>query len=119
MALRRHLAVAALVLAATACKDKDKAATPSADFDKRCERLGKVCGDQDKHIQKVTDECKQAAKTQASCITEVAAVYSCYEKELCGGKEKVWALDDLRVLADRHGKCVAERDVSRACTEKK
>ncbi|MBA3538784.1 MAG: hypothetical protein H0T79_04085 [Deltaproteobacteria bacterium] len=128
MALRRLLGclpVAALALcASTACKDTttaDKGAAATAastvDLDKRCVQLAKVCGDKDKHVEKIVEACKQAAKQQVanSCTDKVTAVYDCYEKELCASKDKVWTLDDLRVLADRRGKCVAERTAITAC----
>ena len=58
MALRRLLGclpVAALAMCAwTACKDKaDVAKTPpsAADLDGLCDRLGKLCGDSDKHAE--------------------------------------------------------------------
>jgi hypothetical protein len=122
MALRRLLGclpVAALALCAlTACKGD---AAKTVEIDKRCEQLGRTCGDKDKHDEKIIDECKQAAKQQAisGCTEKVIDVYDCYEKELCGTGEKVWALDDLRVLADRHKKCVAERKASGDCNDKK
>ncbi|HEY5926394.1 MAG TPA: hypothetical protein VIV11_32130 [Kofleriaceae bacterium] len=122
MALRKLLgclSVAALVCALTACKDKDAAKNQAA-LDKRCEQLAKACGDKDKHSEKLVSECKQAAKKQAEkgCTDKATAAYDCYEKELCGAGDKVWALDDLRVLTERHKKCVAERDASHDCTEK-
>ena len=46
---------------------------------------------------------------------KAVAAYDCYEKQLCGKGDKVWALGDLRVLSERHGKCAAERDASHAC----
>jgi hypothetical protein len=126
MARRRLLGclVPALVCAWTACKDKDDVAETTASAaapDKRCEQLGKLCGDKAKHVDKIVDECKQAAKAQGAngCADKVNAVYDCYEKELCGSGDKVWTIDDLRVLADRKNKCVAERAASRECTEKK
>jgi hypothetical protein len=124
MALRRLLGclpVAALALCAwTACKDKGDAAkahVSAADLDKRCEQLAKACGDPGKHSEKILDECKQAAKMQAEsgCPDKAMAVYDCYEKELCGKGDQVWALDDLRVLAERHNKCVAERNARNEC----
>lgn len=127
MALRRLLGclpVAALaVLTWTACKDKGDVAgarAGAAELAKRCERMGALCGDKGKHVEKIREECTQAAKDHVArgCTAEVLAVYDCYERELCGSENKLWALDDLRVLAERHGKCVAERDASRACTEK-
>jgi hypothetical protein len=118
------LPVAALAVCVwTGCKDKTEEAKPQAsttDHEKRCLQLGKICGDKGKHVEKIVDECKQAATKQAEkgCTDKVAAVYDCYEKELCGTGDKVWALDDLRVLAERHKKCVAERDAARQCAEK-
>src|SRR5262245_5425560 len=91
------LPVAALVVCAvTACKGKGEAAKTS-NLDKRCDQLGKVCGDKDKHIEKIVEECRQAAKKQveSGCTDKTIEVYDCYERELCGGGEKVWALDDL------------------------
>jgi hypothetical protein len=92
----------------------------SADLDGRCERLAKACGDKDKHIEKIVDECKQAAKKQVDkgCADKANALYDCYDKELCGKADKVWALDDLRVLADRQNKCVAERNAIGECVLK-
>ena len=127
MALRRLLGclpVAALaVCALTACNDKKGAGAqgPTADLDKRCESLAKACGDKEKHVDKMLDQCKKVAKTQVDngCATQAIAVYDCYEKELCGTPEKVWTIEDLRVLAERHGKCVAERKASAECAEKK
>ncbi|HEX5058882.1 MAG TPA: hypothetical protein VFV99_05950 [Kofleriaceae bacterium] len=119
MAPRRLLgclpAAALAVCMWTGCK-KDAAPTG---LDKRCEQLAKACGDKDKHIEKITGECKQAAQkqTEKTCMDKAIAAYDCYEKELCGG-EKVWALDDFRVLADRHKKCTAERDALKECTGK-
>ena len=125
------LAVAALTLCAGACKDKADAtklqpgaaevAKPAsaADLDKRCVQLGKVCGDQAKHVDKIVDACKQAAVKQAEkgCVGKAIALDDCYEKELCLGGDKVWALDDLHVLAERHGKCGVEQKAIRACVE--
>jgi len=99
-----------------ACKSA-KTQASAADLDKRCEQLGNTCGDKDKHDEKITAECKQAAKEQVEkgCTDKAIAVYDCYEKELCGKGDKVWTVDDLRVLADRHNKCVAERAADREC----
>ena len=132
MAPRRLLGclpvVALAVCASTACKDKDKdkvdvagTTTSAADLDRRCVQLGKVCGDKGKHVEKIIDECKQAAKKQVEngCTDKVIAAYDCYERELCGSGDKVWTIEDLRLLATRHSKCVAEQDASRACAEKK
>lgn len=129
MALRRLLGclpVAALALCAlTACKDKGgvtKTQATAADLDQRCEQVGKACGDKDKHVEKIVEQCKQVAKTQVEngCTDKAIAVYDCYVKDVCGtADDKVWTIEDLRVLADRRSKCVAERDASRACAEKK
>lgn len=127
MALRRLLGclpVAALAVCAwVACKDKGdvaKTQASAADLDKRCEQLGKACGDKDTHVEKIIEWCKQAAKKQVEtgCTDKVIAVYDCYEKELCGNGDKVWTIEDLRVLADRHSKCVAEQNASRECAKK-
>jgi len=109
------LAIALAVCAGAACK-KNKGTA----LDKRCETLAKACGDEDKHITKIVEECKQAAQKQEEkkCVDKATAAYDCYEKELCGKTDKVWALDDFRVLADRHSKCVAERDAARDCVGK-
>ena len=126
MAPRRFfgcLPVAALVLCtwtATACKDKGDAAKTQAsavDFDARCAQLAKACGDNDKHVEKILEECKQVFKKQAEkgCTDKAIAVYDCYEKDLCGTVGKVWTLDDLRVLSERHGKCEAERNARLVC----
>lgn len=105
-------------------KDKDKGAATggtqtSADLMTRCDQLGKACGDNDKHVQKIVEQCKLAAKEQVAsgCTEKAIAAYDCYLKELCGKSDKVWALGDLGVLSERHGKCAAERDASRRCVE--
>ncbi|MDB4963594.1 MAG: hypothetical protein JWP01_3593 [Myxococcales bacterium] len=113
------LAIAAVGVL-TACKDKGAAAPTqgsAADLDKRCELVAKACGDKAKHVEKILDECKQAAKKQvaASCTDKAIATYDCYVKDLCGNGDKVWALQDVRVLADRHGKCVAEQTTLGTC----
>ena len=126
MAPRRLLGcvlVAVLGLSAGCGEDKDKAGggkakTPtSADLMARCESLAKSCADTEKRVQKVVAECKQAATDQVTsgCTAQAVAAYDCYAKELCGKGEPVWALDDLRVLSERHGKCAAERDATQAC----
>jgi hypothetical protein len=119
MTAPRLLFVAAVALCACSKAKDDKAKAPAGSLDAKCEALATVCGDTDKHIAKILDECKQTnAKLGAPCTDKASAAYDCYTKELCGGKDKVWALDDLRVLVDRHGKCVAERDAVKACTPK-
>jgi hypothetical protein len=103
----------------TGCKDKGGAKSVT-DLDKRCEQLAKGCGDKDKHVDKIVDDCKAAAKKQVDkgCVDKAVAVYDCYEKELCGKEDKVWALEDLRVLADRQNKCTAERTALKDCVGK-
>lgn len=117
--------VAALAVCAWAGCGKDKGgdsgkAQTSADLITRCDELAKACGDSDKHVQKIVDQCKQAATEQVAsgCIDKAIAAYDCYQKELCGKADKVWALDDLRVLSQRHGTCAAERDAIQTCVGK-
>ena len=136
MALRRLrgcLPVAALaVCALTACKgsssdskedagvktepQKQAAASPDQ-LNKRCEQLAIACGEKDKHQEKILEECKQAAKKQAEkgCTEKVSDAYDCYEQDICAKIKKVWAMDDFRVLVDRHNKCVDERNASQEC----
>jgi hypothetical protein len=119
------LALTLALCALSGCKDKDKGkgggkgdnAQAGADLMTRCDQQGKACGDNDKHTQKIMDECKVAAKEQvvSGCTEKTVAAYDCYEKELCGKGDKVWALDDLRVLSERHVKCAAERQASQTC----
>jgi hypothetical protein len=95
-----------------------KPAAPSLEeLNKRCEQLGKTCGDKDNHQDKIVEQCKQAAKIQAAngCAAKAVTAYDCYEKEICTKADKVWAMDDFRVLAERHSKCVAERNASEEC----
>jgi len=119
MALRRLLgclSVVALLCTWAACEDEGKKMN-AAKLGKRCEQLAKACGDSDKHAEKLVAECTQAAKKQVekSCTDKAIAAYDCFERELCGKSDKVWALDDFRVLSDRHGKCAAERNALREC----
>jgi hypothetical protein len=122
MALRKLLGclpVAALALCAlTACKSSDPKVVQ---LENRCAQLAKACGDEDKHIDKLSNECKQSAPklVEKGCQDKATALYDCYEKELCGKTDKVWTLDDLRVLADRKNKCEAQRDAIRECAAAK
>jgi hypothetical protein len=133
MALRRLLgglpAAALVVCTWTACSDgkdaKDKGAVAkvpvtAADLDERCTLMAKACGNKEKHVGKIEEACKETAKQQVEkgCTEQAIAVHDCYVKDLCGGEDKVWSLDDLHVLADRHGKCAAERAAVRACVGK-
>jgi hypothetical protein len=91
---------------------KDKAAPgKTPDLTAHCETMALACGDKDKHIAKITGECKDAAKpmTEKGCAAAAHALYDCYEKQVCSGKDRVWTLDDLRVLAGRNSKCVVEQ----------
>jgi hypothetical protein len=126
MGIRRLLArlpIAALALCAvTACKSgpaKQKAS--AADLDKRCTQIGPACGEKVKHQERMIEECQTLAKKQVekSCTDKAMAVYDCYDKELCGKGDKVWALDDLRVLAERKNKCAAELKAAHDCTDTK
>jgi hypothetical protein len=108
------------VCALAACKG-DKGGGNTADLDKRCEALAKACADTDKHIEKLTEECKGVAKTEADkgCSDKALALYNCYENAVCGTGDRVWALPDLKVLSERHKKCDAEQAALTACMDKK
>ncbi|HUQ06796.1 MAG TPA: hypothetical protein VM261_30040 [Kofleriaceae bacterium] len=85
----------------------------------RCERLAKACSE-GKHVTTLTDDCDRAVEklSKRGCEMPAAEVYGCYEQKLCGKNDKVWALDDLRVLAERHDACETEREALRACVAK-
>jgi hypothetical protein len=104
-------------IAAAGCKDKgtDKGAV---NFDTRCSQLAKACSDQDKHEEKVFDGCKALGQkqTDAACTGKLVALYDCYEKHVCGAADKVWAFEDLKVLADRHKACAEENKAFLACS---
>jgi hypothetical protein len=119
------LPIVAIAIGAMACNDKDKAdasrpPASAADLDKRCELVAKACGDKAKHVEKILDQCKQAAVKQVvnGCTDKAIAAYDCYVKDLCGNADKVWAIEDISVLGDRHKKCVVEQTAMRACSEK-
>jgi hypothetical protein len=98
-----------------------KASAESVDtLNARCEQLGKACGEKEKHQAIITDECKQAAKKQAekACTSAAVAAYDCYEKEICASIKKIWALDDFRVLTERHEKCLDLRKATITCESK-
>ena len=110
-----RLVLAALAVCAwTACKDKGHDGVTS---DSLCSQLAKACGDNDKHVEKIFDSCKLATpkQIQKGCTDKLTTLYDCYEKQLCGKADRVWALDDLDVLADRKKECTAEREALRAC----
>jgi hypothetical protein len=101
-------------------KPAGKASSSAAILDHaRCERLAKACGT-GKHVATLTEDCDRAAEKldKRGCAPQAAEVYGCYERKLCGKKDPVWALDDLRVLAERHEACATEREALRACVAK-
>jgi hypothetical protein len=112
-----------------ACEDKaadskadagvsaEVAAAQTKSLTERCDALGTACGEKDKHKSKIAEECKEAAKTQGEkgCGKEVLAAYDCFEKEVCTESNKIWALDDFRVLTERTGKCVEQRKSAQKC----
>jgi hypothetical protein len=120
-----RVALAALFVLA-ACKDdstfdpgsKKPGAAAKLDGD-RCEAMAKACSDE-KHVSKLAEECSRAGVKlgQRGCTLSAATLYECYETKLCGKSDKVWTLDDLRVLAERHEVCKSEREALRACVAK-
>ncbi len=115
------LAIAAVVaFAATGCKDNGSGRAPGPTaLGPRCLRLGKVCGSEAKHVDKIVDECDAVAAKQVEkgCVESVSAQYECYEKELCGKDDKIWAFNDLSVLAKRRDKCAAEIKAAQRCEQ--
>jgi hypothetical protein len=121
MAIRKlgWLLIAACAL--TGCSKGDgKAGAGATDLDKRCEALAKACADTDKHIAQLGDECKADAKKQITkgCNDFAMALHNCYENAVCGTGDKVWAMPDLKVLADRHKKCAPEQKALTDCMGK-
>lgn len=96
---------------------QESAAEKTEKLNKRCDALGQGCGEKEKNKEKITEECKEAAKKQVEkgCADKVVAAYDCYEKEICEKIEKIWVLDDFRVLTERHEKCVEERKAGHEC----
>src|SRR5512132_832482 len=99
MTFRRWLRL--LAVAWIGCGRDDKPDTtappdPAVDPDKRCLTLGKVCADKSKHVDKMVDECKQAAAKQKAkgCLDKAYAAYDCLERDVCGKADKVWTLGD-------------------------
>lgn len=89
---------------------------PAIEVAARCARLGTTCGDMPKHEAKITAECEQALAALASeCRGAAVAAFECYEQELCGSDDKIWAYADLGVLAERRGRCAAERAALATC----
>jgi len=106
----RFLMFAAL-LAFGACKSNGDTATSKPE--QQCAQLAKTCADTDKHVEKLRDECKQSITP--TCTAKQTALYDCYEKQLCGKADRIWALQDLSVLAERKNLCIDERKAVSAC----
>ncbi len=83
----------------------------------QCDTLGKACGKKEKHAEAIAKGCKEPLKEQlkAGCTTQLVAVFACYEKDICSGKEAVQVYDDFRVLTKRHDKCGDEMSAAQAC----
>lgn len=113
------LIVLAALCAWPGCKGKSGApkAADGAALDLRCATLAKGCADSDKHAEKILASCKESAKQQVAkgCADKVIALYDCYQKQVCGKTDKVWAIADLHVLSARHGKCKTEEAAFTAC----
>lgn len=119
MALRNLLGGLLVTALVFGC-GKSKGSASTAELDKRCDALATACADTDKHIAKLGGECKDTAKTQTEkgCADLAVKLYNCYENAVCGTGDKVWALPDLKVLADRHKKCDAEQTALTTCMGK-
>ncbi len=99
-------------------KDATKAAPPEpVPLPTQCERLGHACGDTAKHITAVIAQCKDgvADLTAKKCDAQANKLYECYAAKVCGKNAKIWALEDLRVLAQRHHQCAAEATALQSC----
>ena len=112
MAMQRWILAA--LLACGACKGKGKAEPGTAGSgDVRCDELAKTCSDNEKHVDKLAEGCKQASVP--GCAAKLNALFDCYEKSLCGKGDRIWAFEDLAVLADRKNLCADERKAASAC----
>jgi serine/threonine-protein kinase len=102
--------------APVAATNKPAAAKP-VDLPTQCERLGYACGDTAKHITAVIEQCKRGAADLATkkCVAQANKLYECYQAKVCGKDAKIWALEDLRVLAQRHHACAAEATALQTC----
>lgn len=110
MAPRLLGCLVALLTLSAACKGKGDAGGD------RCDQLAKACGDNDKHMAKLLEGCKAADKPL--CGDKLDALYTCYEKQVCGRGDRIWAFDDLGVLADRKTLCAAEHKAATDCAGK-
>ena len=45
----------------------------------------------------------------------MSALYDCYEKQVCGKGDRIWAFEDFGVLAVRKNACAAERKAVGEC----
>src|SRR3954454_14038271 len=118
MAARRIFGCLLAICVWTGGKDKGDATTGAGSAvatTKECETLAKACGDTPKHIEKLTAECSVAAAKKNACADKLQALIACYEKDVCGAGDKVWTIEDLRVLAERHQKCATERAAIAGC----
>lgn len=103
--------------AATAAAQSKAAAAAMEKVRKQCDQLGQTCGQKDKHKKKIAEECRAEAKQPAEkgCADRAVAMYECYEKKICTKDERIWALDDFRVLTERTKNCVDERVALQKC----
>lgn len=111
----RTLFVLAVALAACKGNGGNGSTAKPGDLASRCEELAKTCGDNEKHIAAIADSCKQAAQTQQACTAQVNALYTCYQSQLCGKTDRVWAYDDFSVLAQRKNACATELKAVHEC----
>ena len=112
------LAVAALAACGvTGCSGDGDSTLVDLKAAAQCDKLAAACGDVDTHIETIGQECRALAESSSACTDAALALYDCYERELCGGDDEVWALDDLRVLSERHEVCLEQRDALERCVE--
>ena len=93
--MRKRRWILAALLACAACKGKGDAGKATT-LDQRCEELAKTCGDNDKHVAALLAGCKQVEVP--TCGDKLSALYTCYEKQLCGRGDRIWAFDDLGLI---------------------
>ncbi len=109
------MALAALAVSGAIGCDGDE----SSDVVAQCDQLAGACGDGEEHVETIGQECKELVdRTGAdACADAALALFDCYERELCERDDAVWALDDLRVLSERHETCLDQRDALNLCLE--
>jgi hypothetical protein len=83
----------------------------------QCDSLGNACGKKDEYKKKIAEGCKEPLEEQVKkgCTDQVVKALTCYEKEICPGKEEVQVYDDFRVLTARHKKCQDEIKAAHSC----